>query len=192
MSQEVKTGVGALIVCEDYFLTIEELYLNRSTQKIPGMRSIVYETVEPGESDQEALVRALTIEELNLGPFINGQNLAENPLCRVQLNPGIWLTAYLLPLKVPMSFDLAIGTAISEVARPNWDRIDSLMESPIGAGKFRPGNREVMRTYLRRLFNEYEREVDEYLDIEDRISEHRFNYLEASQTKSQFPRRYLL
>lgn len=175
-----KTGVSALIISGDHFLTIEECHLSRLTQKIPGMRSMVYETVKPGESDQEALVRALTVEELQLGEFINGQDLVNKPLCKVQLNPGIWLTAYLLSIKIPMDYPLEIGNAEGEVIEPGWNRISIVVATPKGSERFRPGNREVLKSYLD--YYKYRDNFVFYNDIEDRIPESRFDQLESNQT----------
>ena len=180
-SSKEKTGVSALIISGGYFLTIEECHLSRLTQKIPGMRSMVYETVEPGESDQQALVRALTVEELKLGEFTNGQSLVDQPLCKVQLNSGIWLSAYLLPVEIPRDYPLKIGTAQGEVTNPGWNKISVATTVPKGSERFRPGNREVLTSYLS---NKYKDNFIIYNDIEDRIPESRFDYLEANQKEA--------
>lgn len=82
------------------FLTLYETEFKRKTNKLPGMRAPIIETVEEGETHSEALMRAI-YEELtharypNLLPG-NQEELDRYKLCEVQLSPNAWLVAYLV------------------------------------------------------------------------------------------------
>ena len=143
-----REGVGALIVRNNSFLTVEEQRYNRRTQKIPGMRSIIYETVDPGESVEQALRRSLG-EEVNLNDFISSFSLTDVKLCEVQITPGIWLSAYLIQIDVPDDFVIKGSSEAEDVANPAWDLIYDLLNEPIGSLRFRPGNREILQSYMR-------------------------------------------
>lgn len=141
---EEKRGVGIFLVTSDgYFLTVEETRTNRHTAKVEGMRSIPMETLEPGETDEDALYRALGNEEVKSEAFRELKPRAK--LCAVQIAPGVWLHAYLII--VPSIFQVEPGNA-PDVTGPGWNHINELLGSTPGNRKFRPGNREVIKSYL--------------------------------------------
>jgi hypothetical protein len=140
-------GVGALIVRGNQFLTVEETNTSYLTQKIIGMRSLVYETLEAGETHLDGLRRALCIEELDLSDLDVEKCMPGRKLCEVFINPGVLLHAYYVPLEIPEGYQLRIGTSIDEVRSPGWDSIEQLLKSEFGNRLIRPGNREVLMSY---------------------------------------------
>lgn len=173
--EAIKEGVGALIIQEDSFLTIEELHLSRKTHKVPGMRSMIFETIEAGETHNDTLLRALT-EEVKLINFLQTDKADDTPLCKVQINQGVWLHAYLLPIKLPKDFLLEIGTTFEEVRSPGWDSMHVVLMAKSGDLRFRPGNREVIRSYFNSLPNLKNQYV--YQETEDIIADEVYKLFE--------------
>lgn len=140
---EVLAGVGALIVTPDgYFLSIEEGRTSRKTGKIKGMRSLPMETMEVGETHEQALER-LFKEEVSAKEL--SDRIDPPKLCRVQLTPKVWLHAYLIP--VNYRFQVEAGTH-KDALNPRWVHIDEVLNSDPENRQFRPGTREVVRSYL--------------------------------------------
>lgn len=182
-----KEGVGALILKdENRFLTIEELQSSRDHQRLSGMRSMSFETIEPGETHQQALVRALAIEEFKLGRLTGSKLLTNTKLCQVQINTGIWLHAYLIPIVIPEGFLITVGESIDEVANPDWARISDALAEQIGSRRFRPGNREILQSYLK-----YRQGLlsspDIYFTTQDKIPDEVFDGHEVTQNKVPSP-----
>lgn len=176
-----KGGVGALIIKDkNQFLTIEELQSSRDHQRLSGMRSMSFETIEPGETHQQALVRALAIEEFQLGRLTGSKLLTNTKLCQVQINTGIWLHAYLISIVIPEGFSITIGKSVDEVANPDWALINDVLTEETGSRRFRPGNREVLQSYLK-----YRQDLlsspDIYFTTQDKIPDEVFDQYEASQ-----------
>lgn len=140
---EVLAGVGALIITPDgYFLSIEEGRTSRKTGKIKGMRSLPMETIEIGETHGQALERLLK-EEVSAKKLTNYASSAK--LCRVQLTPGVWLHAYLIPAN--HRFRVEAGTH-KDALNPKWVHIDEVINCDPKNRQFRPGTREVVKSYL--------------------------------------------
>lgn len=140
---ETLAGVGLLIITANgYFLSIEEARTNRRTAKIKGMRSLPMETIESGETHKKALKRLLKEE-------VSTENLSGHTdptkLCRVQLTPGVWLHAYLIP--VNCIFQAEAGTH-KDALNPKWVHINEVLNSDPKDRRFRPGTREVLKSYL--------------------------------------------
>lgn len=171
-----KEGVGALIIQNDCFLTVEERHLSRKTRKVPGMRSMIFETIEVGENHNDALVRALE-EEVRLIDLLRTTKLDITPLCKIQLNSGVWLHAYLIPIVVPINYPLEIGTSKDEVREPRWESLINVVRVPTGDLRYRPGNREVVRSYLNALPELIEQYV--YLETKDSIPEEVYKEFES-------------
>lgn len=170
---EYKKGVGALIVTpEGYFLSIEEGSTKRETAKIKGMRSLPMETVEPGETREQALIRALTDEEVKVGISLNLE--ARRLLCRIQLTPGVWLYAYLI--EAPEQFPVQKGNA-PDALNPGWNHINQVLNSIPTDRNFRPGVREVIKSYLEYLRgNTYQPQI--FFFCEDEIPQEVFDRVE--------------
>lgn len=137
---EEVVGVGALIVTpNDLFYSIRETRTNRKTGKVKDMISAPMETVEPGESLEEAMGRLFTEE---VGLPANVSLLPRGKICRIQLTPRVWLHAYLFTTE--QTFEIRPGTA-ADVADPAWRSIsqvlDEMRERP------RPGLREFIKSY---------------------------------------------
>lgn len=140
---ETLAGVGALIITPDgYLLSIEEGRSSRRTGKIKGMRSLPMETTEDGETHKKALERLLKEE-------VSAEELSDctdsTKLCRVQLAPGVWLHAYLIP--VNHRFQVKAGTH-KDALNPKWVHISKVLNSDPKDRRFRPGTREVIESYL--------------------------------------------
>ncbi|TSC64651.1 MAG: hypothetical protein G01um101493_65 [Microgenomates group bacterium Gr01-1014_93] len=166
-SEIIKEGVGLLIPKRQNFFSIEERILNKSTGKVPGMRSMIFETIELGETHQDAIKRALR-EEVDMLNLLS-DTLRPVELCKVQLKEGVWLYAYLLPIDIPDNLEISIGSTDFEVANPGWDMIDDVINSEVGNLRFRPGNREVLKSYKRFLSGNLT-EPDTYLSTIDEIN----------------------
>lgn len=71
---------------------------------------------------------------------------------------------------------------VDEVANPSWDLIDDVLREEVGSRRFRPGNREVLQSYLRHrqglLVN-----PDVYFTTQDKIPDEVFDQYGASQNK---------
>ncbi len=168
------TGVGLLIVTPDgYFLTIEETRTKRKTGKIAGMRSLLMETLEAGETQGQAIKRLLIDdEEVSAEQF---RVLApEKKICRVQLTPGVWLHAYLI--QVPDRFPVRSGTA-PDAKNPGWNHINEVLESSPIEHKFRQGTREVIISYLGHKENGNQ-EPQVYFHCEDEVPQEVFDAVE--------------
>lgn len=99
----------------EQFLVLRENEWKRLTNKVPGMLAPVIETVDPGETHQQALTRAIYEElsqKLYTGLFPDKQEeLNRQKLCEVQLSDNAWLIAYLLEAKNGnFYYDLAKAT----------------------------------------------------------------------------------
>lgn len=167
-------GVGLFIVTPDgYFLTIEEARTKRKTNKIAGMRSLLMETIEAGETQEQAIARLLiNDEEVSAKQF---RTLTpERKLCRVQLTPGVWLHAYLI--QVSGQFPVRPGTA-PDARNPGWTHINDVLASSPSEQKFRPGTREVIKSYLAHKENGNQ-ESQVYFRCEDDIPQEVFDMLE--------------
>lgn len=172
---ETLAGVGALIITPDgYFLSIEEGRTSRRTGKIKGVRSLPMETIEAGETHQQALERLLK-EELSAEELNNHTDLIK--LCRVQLTPGVWLHAYLIP--VNLRFQAQAGTH-KDASNPKWVHINELLGSNPKDRLFRPGTREVIESYLKFGANN-NFQPDVHFRCKDEIPQEVFDALEAKQ-----------
>lgn len=154
-------GVGAFIVKEgnpNLFLAITEGHFNRLTNKIAGMISAPFETIE--EEDDRDHKRALERifkkvgykgeEELCIlqGDIKLPEELEKAKLCIVQLTKGVWLHAYLLHA----SADLAVGRGkeADVMDEPQLVSVDEVLNFERGDNRFRfrPGMVEIVRNYL--------------------------------------------
>lgn len=174
---ETLAGVGALIITPDgYFLSIEEGRTSRKTGKIKGMRSLPMETIEAAETHDQALKRLLK-EEVSLEELNDCTNLTK--LCRVQLTPGIWLHAYLMPINYRLQ---AKDGTHKDALNPKWVHVSEVLKSDPRDRLFRPGTREVVKSYLR-----FQRNTNSQPELcfrcEDEIPQEVFDKLEkvASQ-----------
>lgn len=171
---EITSGVGAFIVTPDgYFLTIEEGETKRQTGKIKGMRSLPMETVEPGETFQEALVRAINDEEVQ-APELNNF-VTEQKLCQIQNTPGVWLHVYLI--RVPTPFALQEGNA-PDALHPKWMHIHEVLSSKTEERAFRPGTREVIVSYIDLITNGSTHSPQIYFRCQDEVPQKIFDALE--------------
>ena len=156
-------GVGILIVTSDgKFLSIEEKTSNRKTGKKKGARSFPMETVQGGESYQQALKRLLQEEVVLDSVAINSLK----KLCQVEIRNGVWLHSYLLHL--PKSITIPVGSS-TDVTDPVWVDIDQVLKNGQGL-TFRPGVRETLLEYKRylqtgstSLLEEYRGEIEQSL-----------------------------
>lgn len=171
---ELKRGVGVLLITPDGdFLTVEETSTNRHAAKVKGMRSLPMETLETGEMDADALYRALGDEEVKSEVF-NKELKPQAKLCAVQIAPGTWLHTYLIT--VPSIFKVEPGNA-PDVVNPGWNHINEVLKSNPKDRKFRPGNREVIKSYLEfRRNNNFQPRL--YFRCEDEIPQEVFDELE--------------
>lgn len=146
--EERTTGVGALIVVADThrpdFLTIEETRTKRSSGKLKGMRSLPMETVEDGETHQQALARLLQ-EEVRLNTVCLAGELIRLKLGRYELTPGVVLHAYVI--EAPRDSGISVGSGV-DVQRPEWTSIEEVLATSRGSLRFRPGVKEIITTYL--------------------------------------------
>lgn len=167
-------GVSPFIITPDgFFVTVEELRTKRLTGKTAGMRSAPMETVQPGETDQEALER-LSGEEVTV-PELSG--VKPGPLlCRVQFRPGVWLHAYLF--WGHKNFSIKLGSETDEVARPDWTRIEDVLTSKPSERRFRPGIREMVKSYIAYLEEGENFKPRVFFSCEDTVPEEVFDELE--------------
>lgn len=185
--EEKVAGVGALVVCPDWldrgFLTVKELRTKRSTNKLAGMRSIPMETVEEGETHNQALQRMLC-EEITPSIYL-GSNLDNILLCRSQLSPGIFLYSYLLEVPWPISFRL--GTDTLDVTDPMWiPRTSVLYPDPVNSFAFRPGVYETLTSFSRRLDNPQKFEAATFVNLKNLVPTEAFDLMDQgfSQTEA--------
>lgn len=172
---EEVVGVGVLILTADgQYLSIREEKTKRKTNKVAGMISAPMETVETGEGEGQALERLFREEvvaaETNELIFIGR-------LCDVQLAPGVWLHAYLLLSTKP--FKATTGENGQDVAQPTWRPINQVMEENTGI-RFRPGVKELVKSYLTFASDPENFTPQIYFECEDKISPEEFDRLEAS------------
>lgn len=152
-------GVGAFIVRRGsprHFMAIIEARGKRVTNKLAGMVSAPFETVEPGETHRQALERALHQqgnagqEELVIvgGGILIPDSLDESKLCLVQLSPDVWLHAYLLEATPDLAVRRGIGDDMA--GQPEWVGIDEVLRTEDGSNRFRfrPGMIEIVKSYL--------------------------------------------
>lgn len=152
---ENKSGVGAFIVAPerpDSFLAITELTSKRSSNKLCGMYSPPFETVEDGETHQDALRRVFT-EELRIirGEVPIPKDLESAKLCVVQLSPNVWLHTYLLQASEGTIFRL--GDMKHEVGMSFSAKIKDVIESGNDPTSliYRPASIEIAYSYLKYL-----------------------------------------
>lgn len=148
-AKNLTVGVGALVVIPEYleagFVAVEEMQSKRETRKLEGMLSLPMETLEPGESDQQALLRLLTEEvrivsvkdSIYLGVYAFSEN--------VMLNGYVVTTT---PDAV-----ISEGDDNQEVSLVGFIRFEEVLNSPKGSYRFRPGVKEVVSDYLQYLSN---------------------------------------
>lgn len=159
---EKLTGVGAFIVNIDrpnLFLSITESESKRSSNKLAGMISAPFETIDSGETHRQALERIFYKvgengedgeEELIIvrGQIFISEDLNSSKLCLEQLSEGVWLHAYLLHC----SSDLIVkkGKAADTIGDPQWVSVEDVLKSASGNSRFhfRPGNLELVESYL--------------------------------------------
>lgn len=179
--KESVVGVGVFIVTPDNrLLTLEELTTKRVTGKIAGMRSLPMETVEAGETHEQAIER-LFQEEVVVDWISASQTRIL--LCKAQLTPGVWLYSYLIC--VPETLTVGIGTDGGKVANPSWINTEDILSSQPSERRFRPGVRETIKSYLDWLAkkgNSFHPKV--YFNCEDEVPQEVFDRLEreAMQT----------
>lgn len=156
---EVVAGVCPLIIHPintNLYLGIQEKTWKRETNKLAGMWSPAFETVEPGESHLEALKRCIggksgqpLGEEIGLkrGVLTLAKDVDTALLCKVQLSPGVWLYVY----PVVASKDLVVGRGSkgNEVESPAWMSADLILESLFKPKQFsfRPGVLEIVKSF---------------------------------------------
>lgn len=168
-------GVSPFIVTPDgFFATVKELKNKRLTGKIVGMRSSPMETVKPGETDQLALER--TFREEIVIPELSGNEPVF--LCRVQFGPGVWLHTYLFWSQ--RDFRIELGSEANEVANPSWTHIKEVLGSKPNERKFRPGVREIVKSYLAYLKEGENFQPCLYFSCEDAVPEEVFDELEKA------------
>ncbi len=148
------SGVGAFITKngDPYsFLSITEGRNSRKTNKLKGMTSAPFETIERGESHKDALRRVFAETE-NGGQeeitVVKGQislpdDIKRAYLCKIQINPGIWLHAYLLSALPETTF--AKGKDSDTINEPRWVNIDQVDNRQRFV--FRPGMLEIIQSY---------------------------------------------
>lgn len=171
---ETLAGVGLLIITPNgYFLSIKEARTSRRTAKIKGMCSLPMETIESGETHDQALERLLK-EEVSVKELSGRTDLTK--LCRVQLTPGVWLHAYLIP--VNLRFQAEAGTH-EDALNPKWAHINEVLNSNPNDRLFRPGTREVIESYLESQRNN-NFQPGLYFRCEDEISQEVFDELERA------------
>ncbi|OGE43232.1 hypothetical protein A3B45_00725 [Candidatus Daviesbacteria bacterium RIFCSPLOWO2_01_FULL_39_12] len=138
---EIKAGVCPLIINStnpNLYLGVQERTWKRETNKLAGMWSPAFETVEPGESHLATLKRCIGAgcgEEISIvgGEITIPDNLDNSLLCKVQLSSGIWL--YVYPLVASNDLEVVTGLYTHEVQTPAW-----ISDSLVVASKYRPGN----------------------------------------------------
>lgn len=147
-------GVGLFVVSPSLhprsYLTVEEFTTKKSTFKIAGMRSFPMETIEPGETQAQALIRLLR-EELVISPEVSIIDLATIMLMQVEISTGIWVNDYLLD--APTESIFSIGSTRHEVGNISWTTFDQLNESFTTKYRYRPSNHEIIRAYQKYLSN---------------------------------------
>lgn len=171
-------GVAAFIVLPIHHkvVTIEELHTKRSTNKIAGMRSIPMETIEPGETHEEALIRLLK-EEVRAEPLCNMHNLIRTKLTAFQMIPDVWVHTYYL--EASYHTQISLGSEAKEVANLKWENIRDLVTHDIGSRQYRGGNRESAWSFYR-WWRSYSI-PDIYPEITDRIPNRVFDDIEAGR-----------
>ncbi|MBI4028932.1 MAG: NUDIX hydrolase [Candidatus Blackburnbacteria bacterium] len=164
---EKGAGVCLLVVTPDgLFCAIQEKSSKRITQKLKGMFSAPFETVEAGESHQQALVR-ITQEEVRM----ETERLIMGPeLCRIQLDPGVWLHTYVAIAEEKIN--LQDGIFEDEVSGACWIPLEEV-ENPTNK-RFRPGMREIVESYRAFLAEGEAFRTCIYFTYRDRISEEEF------------------
>lgn len=174
-------GVAAFIAAPKYYrvLTIEELQTKRSTNKIAGMRSIPMETVEPGESYEDALRRLLEEEvmiELGVN-YSTSRLLSTCELCVFQMIPNVWVHTFFLG--TAGTHMTRVGSEAKEVANPKWEHVRDILDHDLGSRLYRGGNRESVWSFLREMRNELYPRPDIYEKITDRVPAWVFDEIEV-------------
>lgn len=180
-SVERVTGVGALVVSpNDQFLCITELRPKRLTGKLAGMKSLPMETVEGGESHQEALIR-LFQEEVKIGV----DNSLDKPLklCTGQLTPGVWLHAYLFDVNSELV--IQSGSELNEIGEVSWMSIEDVLKSEVGNLRFRPGVREVLLSFREYRKNPANFQPKAYHTMIDRVPEEIFDLIDSGLSQRE-------
>lgn len=211
-------GVCAFIVRPEdrtgQFLAGRETESKRGTGKLAGGLTPIIETVRPGESHAAALRRAVS-EELTNGEveevFYNGVGLDRTRLCEVQLSPGAWLHAYLIPLIDPkfmyhlglraeakdiygetdcnltvnlQNMYAGLQVAGQEFRVAGWRSIQDVLRlrsDPRMRFVYRPGVLEVAEAYMRYLSNPNDFQVSSHHEPLHPVPSEVFDYLDREE-----------
>lgn len=151
---------------------LQALLFLRKTLKTRGMISAPFETVKTGETYEQTVVRTFR-EEIVTGfptPQLGPR------LCSMCFSEGIWLHAYLV--EVEERFDVTTGHGGEDIEPYGWIHINFAENAP--RGLFRPGNREIVKSY-----RVYQREGENfkpriYFATVDHITEEEYRAAESS------------
>lgn len=202
MQSEIKEGVAAFIVKEnnpDFFVGIIEGHTSKATNKIQGMISCPFETLERDENHEHALRRIFEKldddngeEEFAVikGYVIIPDNLDEAKLCMVQLVRNVWLNVYLLY----GSSDLVVapGKCDDVIGDPVWVNIEDVLRSANGSNRFkyRPGNIEIVKSYLAYLSSDADFDLPIYNAPINSVPLRLFDLLEAGSSPGEVLSQY--
>lgn len=188
--QEIKSGVGALIVAprapELGFVTIQELATKRSTNKLAGMITFPMETIEAGESHQDAMVR-LYQEELRLTPAVARDDLTKILLSRIELTPGAVCYVYLHEVEPGVLLGVG-GSTDQEVSPPKWTPFRDILNTKGGAYSVRGGVRESVLDFIDRRNNPniYQLKLHRYFELFHHVPAYVFDLIERGVSEEGF------
>ena len=138
--REVVAGVAVFAVTPDgCFYAVRERRTKRKTLKIKGMLSAPFETVEAGETYEQAVARTFK-EEIVTG--LPTPQLGPR-LCSMCFSEGVWLHAYLI--EVDARFNATTGLGGEDIEPYGWVHSSLVENAP--RGLFRPGNREIVASF---------------------------------------------
>lgn len=124
---EIKSGIGAVIINpEGQFLAVRENHSRKDNRKMRGMWSHPMETIDKGESHEQAMQRLIFGEEVK-GVLVRESRLTNIYLASIQISPGIWLYDYLLHTE-SNEFSKGYGSDITEI---RWANTGEVLEAPI-------------------------------------------------------------
>lgn len=173
----------------EYFLMTLEKKLKRGTNKVPGQWGLGYESVEAGETQEDAIKRYLKEEiVVEKGSLGIPKKLDESLLCACELSSGAWVFAY--PAQPSSDLVLRIGSEIEEIGGLRLVRhqdVISNREDHPELPLYRTGTKIIIENYLRWLDGE-ENFVPQVVPIEhqkDRIPEAVFDYIEKDKLSSE-------
>lgn len=162
------------------FLAIREQTWKRTTNKLPGMLTAPFETVETGENHTDALKRIFTEEyriyQGQLSIPEDRRSLDGALLCKVQLSPGAYLYAYQVP--AAEDFIGIVGDRQNEINNIGWVSFDRVIDKSKKWFEFRPGMDEIVNSYFQKLSNPEEFYPETYLQTCISISPQLFDLLE--------------